>query len=73
MKADPAEEARIPKDERAFYLVQHQMIVFLRTKAGSLNPQLSRHAEVEAKPVTAGEFEQHLFSPGLRAEKAGTR
>lgn len=63
MKANPAEEARISKNQCAFCLVEHKVIVFLGMKAGSFNPQLSSHAEMEAKPVTAGEFEQHLFPP----------
>src|SRR5438067_6919919 len=70
MKSDTAKEARVAKNERAFRLMQNQMVVFFRTKAAGFDAQLAGHSEVNTEPVIARELEEHLFSPGLRAEKA---
>src|SRR2546423_3656677 len=71
MKSDAAKEARVAKNERPFRLMQNQMVVFLRTKATSFDAQLAGHSEVNTEPALVREREEHLFSPGLRAEKAG--
>jgi len=72
MKSDATEEARITKNESAFPLMQDKVIMFFRAEAGRFDAQLPGHAEVDADPIAAGEFEKHLFSPGFRAEKART-
>src|SRR2546423_7353817 len=70
MKSDAAKEARVAENERAFRLMQNQMVVFLRTKAAWFDAQRAGHSEVNTDPVIARELEEHLFSPGLGAEKA---
>lgn len=70
VKSDAAKEACVTKDQGAFRLMKNQMVVFLRSKAGRFDAQFAGHAEVNANPVTAGEFEEHLFSPGFRPKKA---
>src|SRR5437868_1069426 len=71
MKSDAAKEARVAKNERAFRLMQNQMVVFFGTKAAWFDAQLAGHSEVNTEPVLVRELEEHLFSPRLRAEKAG--
>lgn len=63
MEPDAPEQARVAENEGPFRLVQHKVIVFLRLKAAGLDAELASHTEVNAEPIAAGEFEQHLFSP----------
>src|SRR4051812_37571925 len=70
VKADPAEEASIAKDERPLRLPQNKVVVLFRPETGRLDPQFSGHAKVNADRVPAGELEQHLFSPGERPEQS---
>jgi hypothetical protein len=85
MEPDATEQARVAKDERAFHLPQHKMIVLFGPEPGWLDPQFSSHAEVKADPApnvsaspdyfgaATGELEKHLFSPGERAEEPTAR
>jgi hypothetical protein len=50
-------------------LKQNEMIVFNGSIIRGLDQDLSRHAEMNAKRVVAGKFEEHPFSARLRAEK----
>ena len=67
MKADVTKLARIGEDERALLLVQHEMIVFTRSKIARFDVRFAGHAEMNAEPVVAGKFEQHLFSAPCRS------
>ena len=69
MKADPAEQSRIAKDERAPGLSQDAVVMFFRPEVRNLGAQLPGHAEMKTDPIAAGEFEEHLLSPSKRAEK----
>jgi len=73
MKSDASEKARVAVNEGALRLMKNKMIVLLRSKAARLDSQLPRHPEMKAKPISAGEFEEHLFSPRFGAENAGSR
>ena len=73
MKSDATEQARVAENEGAFGLMEHQVIVFLGSKSGWFDSQLSGHPEMDPNPIPAGEFEEHLFSPRFGAEKARTR
>lgn len=68
IKSDPAEETRVTKNESAFGLMQYEMIVFLGKEARGLKAQGPSHSQMDADPIIAGEFEQHLFSPRLGLE-----
>jgi len=72
MKSDATEKPRVAENERAFRLVENEMVVFLGSEPGQFDAQFSSHAEVNADPVAAGKFEKHLFSPRFRAEKTRT-
>ena len=48
------------------------MIVFAGSISRGLNLDLAGHAEMNAKPVVAGKFEEHSFSARVRAEKFRT-
>ena len=67
MKADVTELARIGEDERALLLIQDEMIVFTRAKIARFDVRFAGHAEMNAEPVVAGKFEQHLFSAPCRS------
>ena len=69
MESDAAEEPGVAEDQGAFRLLQNNVIVFFRTEAGRFHPQFSGHPQMDAEPIAAGEFEEHLFSPGFGAEK----
>src|SRR5688572_18702987 len=69
MKADASEEARVAKNESAFCLMQNQVVMFFGTEAGRLDAQFPGHAKMNPKPIPAGKFKEHLFSPGERPEK----
>src|SRR5688572_28019483 len=69
MKANTAEEARIAENEGLPGLAQNKMVMFFGAKSRRLDAQLAGHAEMKADPVAAGKFEEHLLSPGERAQK----
>ena len=62
LKTDTAKLARIGEDERAFSLMQDEMVIFARTKICGFDSRLSSHAEMNAEPVPVGKVEEHLFS-----------
>lgn len=68
MKSNAPEEPRIAENESTLRLVQDKMVMVFRAKTGRFDAQLSGHPEMDSDPITAREFEQHLFSPGERAE-----
>src|SRR5205807_3162036 len=70
MKSDATEKPRVAKNERAFRLLENEVVVFLGSKAGWFDAQFPSHSEMDPDPVASGKFEEHLFSPGLRTEKA---
>ena len=63
MKSDATEKPRVAKNERAFRLLENEMVVFLGLKAGWFDAQFSSHSEMNPDPVVSGKFEEHLFSP----------
>jgi hypothetical protein len=63
MKSNSPEEPRIAENKSTFDLVQDEVVVFIGAKPRRLCPQFSSHAEMDADPIAAGKFEQHLFSP----------
>jgi hypothetical protein len=69
MKADTTEEPGIAENQGPLRLVQNQVIMVFRPKAVGFDAQLPGHAEMDPDPVAAGKLEEHLFSPGERAEK----
>lgn len=85
VEPNATEEAGIAKDQRPLCLMKNEMVVLLRAKSRWFHTQLARHAEMDPDPapnvfaspdyfgVAAGELEEHLFSPGERAEKAAAR
>ena len=56
------ELARIAEHQRAFFLLQQEMIVFRCDKTGRLGAQLARHAEMDGDPHSARELKRHLFA-----------
>jgi hypothetical protein len=70
MKQDPAELARVAQDQAVPALPQNQMIVFERDRRGSLDPQLSRHAQMNAQPAALGKAEEQLFAVGLGTQQS---
>ena len=72
MKSDATKESRIAEDQSALCLMEDEVVMFLRAKGLRLDAQFSSHAEMDSDPITAGKFEQHLFSPGERAEKSAS-
>ena len=69
MKSHSPKETGIAENKGLPLLLQDKVIMFLGTKSGRLRPQLSRHSQVDADPVPAGEFEKHLFAPRARAQE----
>ncbi len=69
MKTDPAKLPRVAEDERLFRLLQDKMIMFAGVKAGLFRAKVAAHPEVNPEPVVPGKDEQHLFSPGVRAQQ----
>ena len=69
MKTHVTELPRIGKHERAFSLVQNEMIMFSRLKVGRFNMRLSGHAEMNAERIVAGKFEEHLLSAPRRSQQ----
>jgi hypothetical protein len=53
MKPDAAKEPGVAENESLTCLLQNEMIVLFRAKAGGLRPQLSRHAKMNPNPVPA--------------------
>jgi hypothetical protein len=51
IKADPAELARVGKNERTSALKQNKMVVFAGSIIHGLDPDLPRHAELNAEPA----------------------
>lgn len=69
VKSDATKEARVAEDEGSFRLMKNKMVVLLGSESRRLDAQFAGHAEMNADPVIAGKFEEHLFSPGLRPKK----
>ena len=63
VKADATKLSGIGKDQRAYVLVQNEVIVLSGTKGRRFNPQFAAHAEMDSNPIPGGEFEQHLLPP----------
>lgn len=69
MKPDATELPRISEDKRAFGLIKHEMVMFVRLKIPGLRANLAGHAEMNPEPVMAREFEEHPFAARLRPQK----
>jgi hypothetical protein len=69
VKSDAPEKAGVAENKRAFRLVQHKVVVFLRLKSRRFDPQFPGHAQMKTDPITAGKLEEHLFSPRFRTQK----
>lgn len=69
METDAPKLPRIAKDERAFSLAEDEVIVHSRTEAGGFGAQIAAHPEMNAKPIVAGEDEEHLFPARLGAKE----
>jgi len=67
MKSHSSKQTRIAQNEGLSRLLQDKMIVFLRAKTGRLRAQFAAHAEMDPNPISAGELEEHLLAPGVRA------
>jgi len=63
LKTDTAKLPRVGEDERAFSLMQDEMIVFARSKVWRLNMRLAGHPEMNTEPIAPGKLEEHLLSP----------
>lgn len=72
MKTHTPEEARVAENERTLRLAQNKVVMFFGLESWRLRPQLSGHAEMNADPVPAREFEKHLLSPRERTEKTAS-
>ena len=70
METDPPKEPGVAENQGAPGLLKREMIVLLRAKCRRLDPKFSSHSQMDTDPVSAREFEQHLFSPRLRADKS---
>lgn len=69
MEANPAKQAGIAKYEGPARLLQHQVVVLFRSKAGRFRSQFAGHAEMNSDPIAAGKFEEHLLAPRLRTQE----
>lgn len=67
MEAHAAELTRVGEDQRAFALIQNQMIVFVRTKIRNSDMYFASHAEMKSEPVVAGKFKEHSFAARRRS------
>ncbi len=72
MKPNTAEEPGIAKNQGALRLMQSEVVMVFRGKSRGLGAQLSGHPKMDPDPISTGKFEQHLFSPGDRAQKPAT-
>src|SRR5437667_11990035 len=62
VKAQTTKLSRVGEDQRAFTLIQSEVVVFARAKIGRIHADFSSHAEMNPKPVVARKSEQHSFT-----------
>jgi len=65
MKPDATELPRISEDKRAFGLIKHEVVMFVRVKIPGFDANPPGHAEMNPNPVMAREFEEHPFATRL--------
>jgi hypothetical protein len=77
MKPDATELPRISEDKRAFGLIKHEVVMFVRLKIPGFNANPPGHAKMNPEPapnvfaspdyfgVMAREFEEHPFATRL--------
>ena len=77
MKPDATELPRISEDKRAFGLIKHEVVMFVRLKIPGFEASPPSHAEMNPEPapnvfaspdhfgVIAREFEEHPFPTRL--------
>jgi hypothetical protein len=63
MEAHATKLTRIGENQRAFALIQDQVIVLVRVEIRRPEVNFAGHAEMKAEPVVAGKFKQHSFPP----------
>ena len=69
METHATELTRVGEDQRAFALIQDQVIVFGRMKIRRREVDFAGHAEMKAEPVVAGKFKQHSFAARRRSQQ----
>ena len=69
MKTNATELARVSQHKRVIALKKHEMIVLSWSIIWRFDPDFPSHAEMNAKPVVSGKFEEHAFSARVQAEK----
>jgi len=62
MKTNPAELSRIAEDERAVFLAENEVIVFLRSKTRRFRAEFAAHSKMNSKPIAFGKDKEHLLS-----------
>jgi hypothetical protein len=70
IKANPAKHPRIAKDQTAFLLSQHQVIVAVRGEVSGRHPQFSSHTKMDAQPTGPGTLERQLFATSMGGVEA---
>jgi hypothetical protein len=65
MKPDATELPRISEDKRAFGLIKHEVVMFVRLKISGFDTNPPGHAEMNPEPIIAREFEEHPFATRL--------
>src|SRR5213075_3022826 len=69
MKAQTTKLSRVGEDQRAFTLIQSEVIVFARGKIRRFDADFTSHAEMNPKPFVARKSEQHSFSAYARIQQ----
>lgn len=62
VKTHSPKETRIPENEGQPFLLQDEMVMFLRTEAGWLRSQFACHAEMDPNPISTSKFEKHSLA-----------
>ncbi len=69
MEFHAPKEPRIAEDKRLLLLLQDKVIVLGWPKVCRLRAERSAHSEMQAHPITAREFEEHLLAAGGGTEQ----
>jgi hypothetical protein len=62
--------ASIGEDERAFALIQNNMIMLLRAKIGARGLHLTAHAKMQTEPILVRESEKHPLAACFGSQQA---
>ena len=72
MKSHSPKETGIPKNQSPLPLLQDEVIMFLRTEAGSLGSQCAGHTEMNPDPISGGKLEKDKLPSGKRPQEPAT-